>query len=100
MSDGIVIAGGGLAAQRCTETLRSQGYDGPIRIVCAEPHAPYDRPPLSKELLTGALPAPGETLSAGGWTVVNMISLPMIALALGAVLWLMLRRRGLPARVA
>ena len=56
MSDGIVIAGGGLAAQRCAETLRAQGYDGPIRIVCAEPHPPYDRPPLSKELLTGELP--------------------------------------------
>ena len=35
MSDGIVIAGGGLAAQRCAETLRAQGYDGAIRIVCA-----------------------------------------------------------------
>jgi NADPH-dependent 2,4-dienoyl-CoA reductase/sulfur reductase-like enzyme len=51
-SDGIVIAGGGLAAQRCAEALRRSGFDRPIRMVCAEPHRPYDRPPLSKELLT------------------------------------------------
>jgi NADPH-dependent 2,4-dienoyl-CoA reductase/sulfur reductase-like enzyme len=52
--DGVVIVGGGLAGQRCAETLRRQGYDGPIRMVCAERHRPYDRPPLSKELLAGA----------------------------------------------
>lgn len=67
MSDGIVIAGGGLAGQRCTETLRSQGYDGPIRIVCAEPHLPYDRPPLSKELLTDALPPDAVVLRPRAW---------------------------------
>lgn len=53
-ADGIVIAGGGLAAQRCAETLRRCGSEEPIRILCAEPHRPYDRPPLSKELLAGA----------------------------------------------
>jgi NADPH-dependent 2,4-dienoyl-CoA reductase/sulfur reductase-like enzyme len=51
MSDGIVIAGGGLAAQRCAETLRRSGYDGAVRMVCGEPHRPYDRPPLSKAVL-------------------------------------------------
>lgn len=50
---GILIVGGGLAAQRCAETLRRRGYDGTVRIVCAEPEPPYDRPPLSKELLAG-----------------------------------------------
>jgi NADPH-dependent 2,4-dienoyl-CoA reductase/sulfur reductase-like enzyme len=53
--DGVLIAGGGLAAQRCAETLRRRGYDGPVRMVCAEPYPPYDRPPLSKELLAGAV---------------------------------------------
>ncbi len=51
---GVLIVGGGLAAQRCAETLRRRGYDGPVRIACAEPEPPYDRPPLSKEVLSGA----------------------------------------------
>jgi NADPH-dependent 2,4-dienoyl-CoA reductase/sulfur reductase-like enzyme len=67
MSDGIVIAGGGLAAQRCTETLRAKGHDGPIRIVCGEPHAPYDRPPLSKELLACVMPHEAVALRPRAW---------------------------------
>src|SRR5581483_10710884 len=51
--DGIVIVGGGLAGQRCAETLRRSGYEGKLRLVCGEPHRPYDRPPLSKKLLAG-----------------------------------------------
>ncbi|HET6569860.1 MAG TPA: FAD-dependent oxidoreductase [Solirubrobacterales bacterium] len=50
---GVVIVGGGLAAQRCAETLRRRGYEGSVRMVCAEPEPPYDRPPLSKEMLAG-----------------------------------------------
>ena len=56
MSAGIVIAGGGLAAQRCAEALRRAGYDGPVRMICAEPRRPYDRPPLSKAVLAGDRP--------------------------------------------
>jgi NADPH-dependent 2,4-dienoyl-CoA reductase/sulfur reductase-like enzyme len=67
MSDGIVIAGGGLAAQRCAETLRAQGCDAAIRIVCGEPHQPYDRPPLSKELLAGGMPASAVALRQPAW---------------------------------
>lgn len=67
MNDGVVIAGGGLAAQRCSETLRSKGYDRPIRILCAEPHPPYDRPPLSKEMLSGELPAEALQLRPTAW---------------------------------
>ncbi len=52
---GTVIVGGGLAAQRVAEALRRRGYDRPVRIVCGEPEPPYDRPPLSKELLAGTL---------------------------------------------
>jgi NADPH-dependent 2,4-dienoyl-CoA reductase/sulfur reductase-like enzyme len=52
---GALIVGGGLAAQRCAEALRRRGYEGPVRIVCAEPEPPYDRPPLSKELLAGTI---------------------------------------------
>jgi NADPH-dependent 2,4-dienoyl-CoA reductase/sulfur reductase-like enzyme len=48
-----VIAGAGLAAQRCCEALRAGGHDGPIVMVGEEPHAPYDRPPLSKAVAAG-----------------------------------------------
>jgi NADPH-dependent 2,4-dienoyl-CoA reductase/sulfur reductase-like enzyme len=51
---GVVIVGGGLAGQRCAEMLRRLGYGGGIRMICAEPRRPYDRPPLSKEALAGS----------------------------------------------
>jgi 3-phenylpropionate/trans-cinnamate dioxygenase ferredoxin reductase subunit len=44
----VVLAGAGLAAQRCAEALRAVGHDGPITMIGAERHPPYDRPPLSK----------------------------------------------------
>ncbi|MDT5104861.1 MAG: 3-phenylpropionate/trans-cinnamate dioxygenase ferredoxin reductase component [Mycobacterium sp.] len=50
-SAGIVIVGGGLAATRTAEQLRRAEYTGPITIVSDEDHLPYDRPPLSKEVL-------------------------------------------------
>jgi NADPH-dependent 2,4-dienoyl-CoA reductase/sulfur reductase-like enzyme len=48
---GIVIVGGGLAATRVAEQLRRAEYTGPVTIVSDEVHLPYDRPPLSKEVL-------------------------------------------------
>jgi NADPH-dependent 2,4-dienoyl-CoA reductase/sulfur reductase-like enzyme len=53
--NGVLIVGGGLAAQRCAEGLRRRGYDGPLRMASAEQDPPYDRPPLSKEVLAGAV---------------------------------------------
>nr|WP_174236976.1 FAD/NAD(P)-binding oxidoreductase [Mycobacterium basiliense] len=50
-AQGIVIVGGGLAAARTAEQLRRADYSGPITIVSNEVHLPYDRPPLSKEVL-------------------------------------------------
>jgi 3-phenylpropionate/trans-cinnamate dioxygenase ferredoxin reductase subunit len=49
--NGIVIVGGGLAAARTAEQLRRAEYTGPLTIVSDEVHLPYDRPPLSKEVL-------------------------------------------------
>jgi 3-phenylpropionate/trans-cinnamate dioxygenase ferredoxin reductase subunit len=48
----IVIVGGGLAGARTAERLRRAGFDGPLTLVGGEPHAAYDRPPLSKKVLT------------------------------------------------
>lgn len=64
---GVVIVGGGLAGQRCAETLRRHGYDAPIRMVCAEPHRPYDRPPLSKQLLAGGDSADPPAYRSAEW---------------------------------
>jgi 3-phenylpropionate/trans-cinnamate dioxygenase ferredoxin reductase component len=49
----IVIVGASLAGLRAAEALRHEGYDGRLVLVGDEPHLPYDRPPLSKELLAG-----------------------------------------------
>ncbi|MCB1289636.1 FAD-dependent oxidoreductase [Mycolicibacterium sp.] len=51
-ASGIVIVGGGLAGSRTAEQLRKSGYREPIVIVGDEAHLPYDRPPLSKEVLS------------------------------------------------
>jgi NADPH-dependent 2,4-dienoyl-CoA reductase/sulfur reductase-like enzyme len=55
----IVVVGASLAGVRATETLRREGYAGRLTVLGEEPYAPYDRPPLSKELLTGEM-APEE----------------------------------------
>jgi NADPH-dependent 2,4-dienoyl-CoA reductase/sulfur reductase-like enzyme len=49
--NGILIVGGGLAATRAAEQLRKSEYTGPVTIVSDEVHLPYDRPPLSKDVL-------------------------------------------------
>ena len=53
MSRRVVIVGAGLAGSRCAQTLRAEGFDGPIALVGEEPHPPYERPALSKEFLAG-----------------------------------------------
>ena len=49
----IVVVGSSLAGLRACETLRQDGFEGTITMVGAETEAPYDRPPLSKKLLSG-----------------------------------------------
>ncbi|MEU6357231.1 FAD-dependent oxidoreductase [Streptomyces sp. NPDC047072] len=49
----IAVVGASAAGLAAAETLRREGYDGTITLVGDEPLAPYDRPPLSKQLLSG-----------------------------------------------
>jgi len=49
----IVVVGASLAGLRAAEHLRERGFDGRIVLIGAETHLPYDRPPLSKEILQG-----------------------------------------------
>lgn len=67
MPEPIVIVGASLAGLRTAESLRQHGYEGPITLVGDEARPPYDRPPLSKQILTGtkepdraALPIPAD----------------------------------------
>ncbi len=49
----VLIAGAGLAGARCAESLRALGWSDRIVVAGDEPHAPYERPALSKDLLAG-----------------------------------------------
>ena len=49
----IAVVGASLAGLRAVETLRSEGFDGDLHLVGDEVHRPYDRPPLSKQILSG-----------------------------------------------
>jgi NADPH-dependent 2,4-dienoyl-CoA reductase/sulfur reductase-like enzyme len=51
----VAIVGAGLGGLRAAEQLRAAGHAGPITVIGAEPHMPYNRPPLSKELLAHEL---------------------------------------------
>jgi 3-phenylpropionate/trans-cinnamate dioxygenase ferredoxin reductase component len=51
----VVIVGAGLAGLRVAEELRAREYGGGITLIGAEPVPPYDRPPLSKKVMTGEL---------------------------------------------
>ncbi|MFF5233519.1 FAD-dependent oxidoreductase [Dactylosporangium sp. NPDC000521] len=55
--DRIVIVGASLAGLRDADTLRREGFAGSLTLIGDEPYAPYDRIPLSKQVLTGWVPA-------------------------------------------
>ncbi|MER5587367.1 FAD-dependent oxidoreductase, partial [Streptomyces asoensis] len=68
----IVVVGASAAGLAAAETLRREGYEGTLTLVGDEPHAPYDRPPLSKQVLAAEwerdrlpLRRPGELAALG-----------------------------------
>jgi len=54
--ESVIVVGASLAGWRATEALRAQGFQGSIALVGEERHLPYDRPPLSKQVLAGTWP--------------------------------------------
>ncbi|WP_163511536.1 NAD(P)/FAD-dependent oxidoreductase [Fodinicola acaciae] len=66
-SDNFVIVGGGLAAAKAAEALREQQFGGPIVLIGDERHRPYERPPLSKDLLLGKAEADSVYVHDESW---------------------------------
>jgi 3-phenylpropionate/trans-cinnamate dioxygenase ferredoxin reductase subunit len=58
----VVIVGASLAGLRAAEALRTEGFAGSLILIGDEPYEPYDRPPLSKRVLAGRMPAEHATL--------------------------------------
>ncbi|QOV33933.1 FAD-dependent oxidoreductase [Streptomyces ferrugineus] len=56
MTGRVVVAGASMGGLRAAEQLRAAGWTGAITVVGDEPHMPYNRPPLSKEVLAGKAP--------------------------------------------
>lgn len=69
----IVVVGASLAGLRAAETLRDRGFDGELTLIGDEPHRPYDRPPLSKQVLQGTW-EPDQTFFRGknGYTALAL----------------------------
>ncbi|WP_075218246.1 NAD(P)/FAD-dependent oxidoreductase [Mongoliimonas terrestris] len=80
MASGIVVVGGGHAGAALVAALRSEGYEGPVRLVSAEGEIPYQRPPLSKAFLkdTAAEILP---IRPEAWYVANRIDVDLNATA-------------------
>jgi NADPH-dependent 2,4-dienoyl-CoA reductase/sulfur reductase-like enzyme len=63
----IAVVGASLAGLRAVEALRREGFDGRLALIGAEPHLPYDRPPLSKQVLAGTLETGQLALRRESW---------------------------------
>ncbi|MCU1351827.1 MAG: fprC [Acidimicrobiales bacterium] len=61
----IAVVGASLAGLRAAEALRAEGFDGTVTLIGDEPHRPYDRPPLSKQVLAGGWDPERTRLVAG-----------------------------------
>ncbi|TGN63249.1 NAD(P)/FAD-dependent oxidoreductase [Nocardioides eburneiflavus] len=71
----IVIVGAGLAGVNAAEELRVQGHTGDITLIGAEPHPPYERPPLSKSLLLGAADPDSTFVHDSAWYAEHQVDL-------------------------
>ncbi len=82
-SDTVVIVGGGLAGAKTAEALRAEQHTGPIVLVSAEQHLPYERPPLSKEYLAGKQSLDDFTVHPRAWYSDNNVDLRVGVTATG-----------------
>jgi len=73
MQEEIVIIGAGQAGAQVAQSLRQDGFEGPLRLIGDEPHPPYQRPPLSKKFLAGEIGAEGLWLRPPAFFTTNNI---------------------------
>ena len=71
----VVVVGGGVAAGACVSSLREAGYDGTVTVVCSEPHPPYTRPGLTKQVLRGEKPADAALWRDPAWYAEQSVEL-------------------------
>lgn len=84
--DSIVILGAGAAGNAAAETLRRDGYSGPIKMIDSDPDSPYDRPNLSKDYLAGKAPEewiPLHTARFYERRNIEIVRRPVVALDIG-----------------
>ncbi|GAA5133160.1 NAD(P)/FAD-dependent oxidoreductase [Pseudonocardia adelaidensis] len=74
-STGTLVVGAGQAGVQLAASLRQLGDPSPITLVGAEPHAPYQRPPLSKEFLSGSAGAGSLAFRTPAWYAQQRIEL-------------------------
>lgn len=74
-SDHVIVVGAGLAGWRFVEAVRREGYDGALTLIGGEPHPPYDRPPLSKQVLSGKWEVDRTTLATPELVEKNQVTL-------------------------
>ena len=72
---GMVVVGAGEAGARAASAFRERGYDGPVTLVGDESHAPYERPPLSKAVMTEEAEAPPFILDEAKLTAQRIVHL-------------------------
>ncbi|WP_309619597.1 FAD-dependent oxidoreductase [Salinibacterium sp.] len=74
-SESFIIVGAGLAGASAAKTLREEGFAGRIRLIGAEAHRPYIRPPLSKDYLSGTADRDSVFVDPEGWYPENDVEL-------------------------
>jgi len=82
-SDHVVVVGAGVAGWRLVESLRREGFEGELTLVGDEPHVPYDRPPLSKQILSGKWDLDKVTLATSEKIAASRVSLHLGVRATG-----------------
>jgi NADPH-dependent 2,4-dienoyl-CoA reductase/sulfur reductase-like enzyme len=82
-SDHVVVVGAGLGGWRLAEALRRNGFEGAITLIGDEAHAPYDRPPLSKQVMVGKWDVEKTTLATPALVKKHNVTLRLGVSAIG-----------------